>query len=151
MRFDLPANLSKIHELRFPVRWGDMDIVGHVNNATYFTYLETARMSWFLEIGCIPEPDGSGPVMINAFCNFINELTYPCDIVAHQYLGAIGRSSFDVYATLERADNPGVICATGGSRIVWSDRRLRKATPLPVFLRDTLEKSKIQPANVTGA
>lgn len=140
-----------VHEYRFPIRWGDMDILGHVNNATYFTYLETARITWFIEIGCTPDLQGAGPVMINAFCNFINELTHPGDVVARQYLGAIGRSSFDVYATLERADNPGVICASGGSRIVWSDLRLRKATPLPDSMRSILEKCKTQSANVIGA
>ena len=132
------------------MRWGDMDILGHINNATYFTYLETARIIWFAEIGCLPDLQGSGPVMINAFCNFINELTYPGEIVARQYLGAIGRSTFDIYATLERADSPGIICASGGSRIVWTDLRRRKAAPLPPSMRGMLEKCKTQPTPAIG-
>ena len=33
-----------------PVRWGDMDTMGHINNAKYFTYCESARMSYFAAI-----------------------------------------------------------------------------------------------------
>jgi len=29
------------------VRWADMDSLGHVNNAKYFTYLESARTAFF--------------------------------------------------------------------------------------------------------
>lgn len=30
-----------------PLRWGDMDAYGHVNNATFITYLEQARVNAF--------------------------------------------------------------------------------------------------------
>jgi hypothetical protein len=33
------------------VRWGDMDAQGHVNNAVYFTYCETARIKLLRSIG----------------------------------------------------------------------------------------------------
>ncbi|MDB5909191.1 MAG: acyl-CoA thioesterase [Massilia sp.] len=39
-----------------PIRWGDMDAMGHVNNTVYFRYFEQARISWFDEIGCAPDP-----------------------------------------------------------------------------------------------
>ena len=30
MRFDLPEGLKLVHEMRIPVRWGDLDAMGHV-------------------------------------------------------------------------------------------------------------------------
>ena len=33
------------------VRWGDVDSMGHVNNAKYFTYCESARMTYFAAVG----------------------------------------------------------------------------------------------------
>jgi acyl-CoA thioester hydrolase len=33
------------------LRWGDMDAMGHVNNAQYFRYLETARIDWMRSMG----------------------------------------------------------------------------------------------------
>ena len=34
-----------------PIRWGDMDAFGHVNNTVYFRYMEQVRISWFEQIG----------------------------------------------------------------------------------------------------
>ena len=36
-----------VHVERFPIFWGDMDALGHVNNVTYFRYMEQARVAWF--------------------------------------------------------------------------------------------------------
>ncbi|MBM3384043.1 MAG: acyl-CoA thioesterase, partial [Betaproteobacteria bacterium] len=35
------------HVERIPIRWGDMDAMGHVNNTVYFRFMEQARISWF--------------------------------------------------------------------------------------------------------
>ena len=35
-----------VHTTRMPVRWGDMDAMGHVNNTVYFRYMEQARIEW---------------------------------------------------------------------------------------------------------
>lgn len=36
---------------RIPLRLGDLDILGHVNNACYLTYFEEARISYLQQIG----------------------------------------------------------------------------------------------------
>lgn len=36
-----------VFQTRIPLRWGDMDSYGHVNNATFVTYLEQARVNAF--------------------------------------------------------------------------------------------------------
>lgn len=36
-----------VYETHIPLRWGDMDSYGHVNNATFITYLEQARVNAF--------------------------------------------------------------------------------------------------------
>merc|ERR1719272_119563 len=43
------------------VRWGDMDALGHVNNAAYFVYFEQIRTSLFGDIHCTDE-DGITPI-----------------------------------------------------------------------------------------
>ncbi len=40
MRFDLPDRKKLVHEMIIPIRWGDMDAMGHVNNTLYFRYIE---------------------------------------------------------------------------------------------------------------
>jgi acyl-CoA thioesterase FadM len=38
-----------IHVTKMPIRWGDMDAYGHVNNTVYFRYMEQARVEWLEE------------------------------------------------------------------------------------------------------
>ncbi|WP_395704202.1 acyl-CoA thioesterase [Aquabacterium sp.] len=140
MRFDLPDDKTLTYEMRIPIRWGDMDAMGHVNNTVYFRYLETLRIDWFRSIGCLPDADGIGPVIINAFCSFIRQLEYPGEVIAKHYVGALGRSTMDTYATLERSDDPGVVYASGGATVVWTNFRLQKSVPLPDDIRAMFTK-----------
>jgi len=138
MRFDLPEQKKLTHEMVIPIRWGDMDAMGHVNNTVYFRYLEIARIEWLHAIGGPPDPNGQGPVIVNAFCNFIKQLEYPGDVLAKHYVANPGRSSFDTFITLERTDMPGVIHASGGATTVWVDFKAQKSVPLPDSLREIL-------------
>jgi acyl-CoA thioester hydrolase len=136
MRFHVPDAKKFTHQMVIPIRWGDMDAMGHVNNTIYFRYLEIARLEWLYRIGGPPDPNGSGPVIVNAFCNFVRQLEYPGDVLAKHYVANPGRSSFDTYITLERTDHPGVIYAEGGSKTVWTDFKAQKSAPMPDWLRE---------------
>jgi acyl-CoA thioester hydrolase len=135
MRFVVPAEKKLTLEMVIPMRWGDMDPMGHVNNTLYFRYLEIVRLEWLFKIGAGPNPEGCGAVIVNAFCNFIKQLEYPGDVLAKHYVTNPGRSSFDTYITLERSDTPGVIHAEGGSKTVWTDFKAQKSVPMPEWLR----------------
>jgi acyl-CoA thioester hydrolase len=139
MRIEIPQRKRLVFEMSVPIRWGDMDAMGHVNNASYFRYLETIRIDWMQSIGCPPDPDAEGPVIINAFCNFYKQLEYPGDILLKMYTSDPGGSSFESWCTMERADNPGTICAAGGATTVWVDFRAQKSRPLPDWLRAQVE------------
>jgi len=138
MRFDIPDQKKLVYEMTIPIRWGDMDAMQHVNNASYFRYFETVRIEWMHSIGAAPNPDGEGPVIVNAFCNFIKQLEFPGTVLAKHYVANPGRSSFDTYLTLERTDNPGVVYSNGGATTVWVNFREQKAMPMPAWLRALL-------------
>jgi acyl-CoA thioester hydrolase len=138
MRFDVPDDKKLVFETNIPIRWGDMDVMQHVNNAAYFRYFETVRTDWFYSINAAPNPNGAGPVIVNAFCNFIKQLEYPGIVVARHYTANLGRSSFDTYMTLERADRPGVIYANGGATVVWVDIKEQRSVAMPEWLRALL-------------
>lgn len=73
----LMSDRRLVHTLRMRLRWGDMDAMGHINHTVYFRYLEQARIEWFADAGCEPDPRGEGPVIINAHCTFLRQLKYP--------------------------------------------------------------------------
>ena len=138
MRLEVPAQKKFTHEMIIPIRWGDMDAMGHVNNTVYFRYLEIIRLDWLYRVGGPPDPVGEGPVIANTFCNFIRQLEYPGDILARHYVANPGRSSFDTFITLERTDQPGVIYADGGATTVWIDFKRQKSVPLPDRVRELI-------------
>lgn len=53
-----PEHKRPVHLLTLPMRWGDMDAMGHVNNAVYFRYMESGRIASLDTLGCRPDPKG---------------------------------------------------------------------------------------------
>ena len=135
MKIEIPEQKKRVHEMTVPIRWGDMDAMGHVNNTSYFRYLEIARIEWFSSIGAMLNPGGEGLVIVNAFCNFYKQLEYPGDVRVTMYVSDPGRTTFETWCTLERADAPGVVCAAGGATTIWVDFPSQKARTLPEWLR----------------
>ncbi len=123
-----------------PIRWGDMDAMGHVNNTVYFRYLEQARISWFESLGHGgKDADGRGPVIINANMTFIRQLRYPGDIEIRMYAGEPGRTSFETRMEIRRTDQPDVVYAEGGAKVVWCDYEAEKSVPVPPAIRALIE------------
>ena len=139
MKFELPERKKLAHEMTFPIRWGDMDAMGHVNNATYFRYMEAARIDWLRSVGCQPDASGEGIVIANAFCNFYRQLEYPNDVLLKTYVSDPGRTTFESWATMEYAHEPGIIRAAGGATMIWVDFPKQKAANLPDWLRTLAE------------
>ncbi|PWF41604.1 acyl-CoA thioesterase [Massilia glaciei] len=134
-----------------PIRWGDMDAMGHVNNTVYFRYIEQARISWFDQIACAPDPAGTGPVIVNAHCSFLKQLKYPGEIEVRTLVGAAGRSSFEMsheIRLVDAAGAPGQLHAHGGAKVVWVNFPAEKSVPLPEALRALLAPDGGAPAAV---
>lgn len=136
-----------VHVARMPIRWGDMDAMGHVNNAVYFRYLEQARIEWFAQIDCIPAPEnGTGAVIINAHCTFLQQLKFPGSIEVATYVGPLGRSSFETVQEIRRVDALHELAAEGGAKIVWIDYAQAKSLPMPDDVRARLVRQWAVPA-----
>ena len=135
MRIEIPEKKKFVQEMLIPIRWGDMDAMGHVNNTVYFRYLETVRIEWLRSIGCQPDPGGQGPVIVNAFCNFYKQLEYPGQVLMKMYVSDPERTTFETWGTMERSDQPGVIYAAGGATTIWVDFPNQKAKTLPDWMR----------------
>ncbi len=139
MRLELPEHRKLVHDMIIPIRWGDMDSMGHVNNTVYFRYMESVRVDWLdsLERGQI-HPPTSGPVVVNAFCNFLLELRYPGDLRVRMFAAKPGRSSFETYYEMTLTDKPDVVHANGGAKVVWIDFAQRCSVALPDALRSVI-------------
>nr|WP_168941744.1 thioesterase family protein [Parazoarcus communis] len=128
-------NRKLLLETRIPVRWGDMDAYGHVNNTIYFRYFEQARVEWLESQGSRVSPDEPvGPVIINASCTFYAPVNYPATVIVKMYGGEPGRTSVMTWYELfvEGEDR---LYADGAAKTVWMDTRTGKSSPLPDTIR----------------
>jgi acyl-CoA thioester hydrolase len=127
-----------LNVVQVPVRWIDMDANGHVNNATYFTYIEQVRIEWLERIGMQNTAEGQGPVVVQTSCNFIRPIPYPETLEVHIYGGAAGRTSFPTYYEIVGTVEHGVKYADGQAIMVWVDRATGKSCPVPEAMRKLL-------------
>jgi len=133
---------EEFHHLEpIAVRWGDMDAMGHVNNAKYFTYCESARMSYFqaIELDRHKEEASHGPALVTATCNFLAQVHYPADLEVLARTIEIGRKSFTLEYRILRKDTDDMV-ADGTSVVVWVDYAEGKAIPLPENLKGAIRE-----------
>ena len=125
-----------IHVTKMPIRWGDMDAYGHVNNTVYFRYMEQARVEWLEELKIEVRPGGLGPVIINASCTFLKPMNYPGTVEVRTYAGHPGRSSVQTHVDMLI---DGELFAEGAAKIVWMDTQTGKSAAIPENVRVLLE------------
>ena len=138
MRIEIPTEKRFVHEMNLPIRWGDMDAFGHVNNTLYFRYMEQARIEWITSLGYSFSSGDESMLMINGFCNFHQQLAYPGELILKTYIGAIGRTSMDIYTSMALTTQPDSMVAVGGATMVWVDLQSGKSAPWPDHLLNKL-------------
>jgi acyl-CoA thioester hydrolase len=128
----------KSFECIVPLRWGDMDAMGHLNNTLYFRLIEEARIQWFLQLGITTAPHGEGPILAHASCDFLKPFTYPAEARILQTVSRIGRASLDHDIVIEKVGEPDVAYAKCKAVIVWMDYQAGRSAPWPEAVRAVL-------------
>ena len=105
-----------------PVLWGDMDSFSHVNNARYFTWMETSRIAYLHRAGMGESmlEKGWGPILAAVNCNYRRQVRYPDTIFVGARVQNIGRSSILVEHRFV-SQEANALCADGESKIVMFD------------------------------
>lgn len=129
--------------LTIPVRWGDMDALGHVNNTVFFQFCESARIAYFEALVAAGEAlgftvaEGCGPGLVAANLNFRRQLRYPSSVEVRARCTRIGSKSFELkYEITDLSDQ--TLAAEGQSVCVWVDYKASKALVLPPALVEAI-------------
>ena len=126
-----------VHVERIPIRWGDMDAMGHVNNTVYFRFMEQARIGWFDAL--VPEQEAwksTGIVIANAACNFKKPMTYPGTVEVRIFVGPVGGSSVPTFYEMTVGE---VLYADGEATVVFIDMERQKPVRIPEGIRALLD------------
>jgi acyl-CoA thioester hydrolase len=127
-----------LHQKTFAIAWGDMDALGHVNNARYLDYFQEARIEWLANLG-IDLQQGTGPVVIHVACTYFKPVIYPATLDLKSSTHSLGRTSFVIEHDLFQNEQ---LMAQGTSKVVWIDYQKSKSLPLPERLREQLLRAE---------
>ena len=125
--------------IEFPVAWGEMDALQHVNNIVYFRYFESARMKFFDRIEFWPSlsETGIGPILGSTNCRFRIPLTYPDTVSVGARVPKIEADRFLMeYKVFSHRHQR--IAAEGEGMIVAYDYKEFRKTILPDEIRSRL-------------
>lgn len=127
-----------LHTAHIPVRWGDMDSYGHVNNILYMQYLEEARVAWF-ELAGVPMSNVPfGPVVLQTQHTYLKPVVHPATVVVELRAGALGRSSLVIEHRLSTLEDPHTLYGEGYCKLVWIDHASNRSVTLPDHVRALL-------------
>lgn len=134
-----PHRGKLLHVLQMPVRWGDMDALGHVNNIVYLQYFEQSRIEWAESLGRALDQKGESMILLKSIVTYLKPLVYPADLDVRLYAGPVGGTSFTLYNDLFVKGEEATPVAQGEFIIVWFDYRTGKSAKLPQAMRALLE------------
>ena len=121
----------EVHKKVFSIAWGDMDALGHVNNARYFDYFQEARIEWLRDLN-LSMTEQTGPVVIHIACTFLKPVIYPATVTLCSKIHSLGNSSMFMDHDLYQDE---VLMAQGSCKIVWVDYKKNKSIQLPQVIR----------------
>jgi acyl-CoA thioester hydrolase len=125
-----------MHEVSVDIRWRDMDAYGHVNNATYLTYLEECRDAWVQRV-LGPVSDPWNFVLAHVDIDFQAELTQDDGrITVRCRIDRVGSSSIRTAEEILKLD--GTTSAEARSVIVPRDPKAGRSRPLTDPEREAL-------------
>lgn len=125
-------------------RWSDNDLYGHVNNALYYSWFDTAVNGLLIERGALDIHAGDMiGLVVETGCNYFAPLAFPEPVTAGIRVAHVGASSVRYEVGLFPADER-LPCAAKGHFIhVYVDRATRRPVSfLPPELLSVLELLK---------
>lgn len=131
-------NRKPLFRMPLQLRWRDLDAFNHVNNSTFLTYLEEARIRWFESIGEDWVTDEFAPLLAAVQLNYRQPIPYPADVVVELYTDRVGTSSITIGHAIASADGAALYC-DGNVVAVWIDRANGRPRSLPDGIRKAVE------------
>jgi acyl-CoA thioester hydrolase len=129
-------------ELTLRLDWSELDLFGHINNVSYFKYLQASRLNYWEKLGLTNwfKDHGIGPILASTRCEFRKPLNYPGNITIRVSVAEMRNTSFSLYHQI--IDESGDLAAEGFDVVVLFDYRRNEKFPLPEDLRKQVEAAE---------
>lgn len=139
----IPAVATLLHVAPITVRWRDLDAFNHVNNSSYLTYLEEARLQWLSHAPGARDHDKAQPVMVASQLNYRRPITWPAQLKVELSCERLGNSSLTLAHRIIDADHPDQLYCDGNVTMVWVNPASGAPVPLPAVIRSAAQGNEI--------
>ena len=113
-----------------PTRWMDGDPYGHVNNAQYYSFVDTAVTSMLIDKGVLHGPrSNSIGLCVESGCRFLAPVSFPGTIEAGVRIARVGNSSLRYEVGLFKSGDTQPVAAAYFVH-VFVDPETRRPVPL---------------------
>lgn len=124
--------------IELPVQFRDIDVMGHVNNATYFQYMETGRVELARKLGQVREGFRGGFIVASARCEFKKPIRDERRVTVSVWVSRIGDRSWDLDYSIHGPRR--IEYAVGRTTQVAYDYRTRLSVQISGRLKRELAK-----------
>ena len=90
------SDFNFVHKIN--TRFRDLDAFKHVNNATFLSYLEDARIVFFKRWNV--NHTFRSLIVASIKIDYVNQVTHPSELVICQKISRIGNKSFDNFSVI---------------------------------------------------
>jgi len=123
------------HIIPMPVRFGDLDALGHLNNAKYATYIEQARIQYVTDVcGFRGLWNELGMILARIEIDFKAPILYGDTVEIYTRCSRIGSKSFDLDYVITRqaaTQSASQVSATSRSVLVAFDYTTQQTMAVP--------------------
>ncbi len=120
-----------------PVRFHDLDAMGHAHHTLPVIYFEEARAAYWREVAGRPNVEDIEYVLAEIRVQFKQRILYPATLTVHAGVIHVGNASFTMAYQLTDAE--GVVLATGESVQVMFDYAKGKSMRMSSEVRARIE------------
>ena len=128
----------EVFSTHIDLRFRDVDAMGHVNNAVYFTYFEYGRLKFFYSEAQKDKFPGFAFILAHVSCDFIRPVTLDDTLQLQMWVKEIGGKSFKFHYQLVDAADPAITFATGESVQVCFDYQKNRSIVISEDLHNQL-------------
>jgi acyl-CoA thioester hydrolase len=142
---DLAGDFAHVHPVE--VRFSDTDAMGHVNNASYLTFAEIARLAYYERVTGEPLPLAThgaeeGMILAEIRITYRNQAFYGETLAVETRVDRIGRTSFAMVHRLTAPESrygPARLIAVADSVLVMYDYQAERPIPVATGLAVAIE------------
>jgi len=128
------------HKIKIKVRFSDLDAMGHVNNATFLSYLEESRIAYFGEVLKKDFNDlGFEGIVARIEIDYKSQICLGDKVIVYARCGKIGNKSMDMenLIVVDKGDKK-IRAAYALTKIVSYNYKEKTTVPVPDDVRKAL-------------